>query len=105
MKIPFISCYYLKKMAPSRMPTRRVQPSSLLDAEHAYESLVRDFRYFGGSVKTVLIDKSTLQTDQNLVLQRPYHSHFVVRGTASFMPYLDKSKRVKLCNFMFLWAR
>ncbi len=26
------------------------------DAEHTYESLVRAFRYFGGSVKTVLVD-------------------------------------------------
>ncbi|MGC6653555.1 hypothetical protein ACP0G4_28900, partial [Escherichia coli] len=26
------------------------------DAEHTYESLVRAFRYFGGCVKTVLVD-------------------------------------------------
>lgn len=53
------------------------------DAEHTYESLVRAFRYFGGGVKTVLVDNQKAAVLKNLNGNVVFNAGDPLRGRKS----------------------
>ena len=67
------------------------------DAEHTYESLVRSFRYFGGSIKTVLVDNqkaAVLRHGQNGNIE--FNAGFLqLAGHYGFIPRACKPYRAR----------
>lgn len=66
------------------------------DAEHTYESLVRAFRYFGGSVKTVLVDNQKAAVLKNNNGQVVFNSGFLLLADHyDFLPRACRPRRAR----------
>ncbi|EGY29540.1 Transposase [Candidatus Regiella insecticola 5.15] len=79
------------------------------DAEHTYESLVRSFNYFGGSVKNVLVDNqkaAVIKHGQNGniefnagFLQFAHHYGFIPRACKPYRPQ-TKGKTERMVGYV-----
>ncbi|MFP1498079.1 IS21 family transposase [Escherichia coli] len=67
------------------------------DAEHTYESLVRAFRYFGGSVKTVLVDNQKAAVLKNNNGKVVFNSGFLLllADHYGFLPRACRPRRAR----------
>ena len=66
------------------------------DAEHTYESLVRAFRYFGGSVKTVLVDNQKAAVLKNNNGKMVFNSGFLLLADHyGFLPRACRPRRAR----------
>lgn len=66
------------------------------DAEHTYESLVRAFRYFGGSVKTVLVDNQKAAVLKNNNGKVVFNSGFLLLADHyDFLPRACRPRRAR----------
>ena len=66
------------------------------DAEHTYESLVRAFRYFGGSVKTVLVDNQKAAVLKNNNGKVVFNSGFLLLADHyGFLPRACRPRRAR----------
>jgi len=66
------------------------------DAEHTYESLVRAFRYFGGSVKTLLVDNQKAAVLKNHNGNVVFNAGFLMLAEHySFTPRACKPRRAR----------
>ncbi len=66
------------------------------DAEHTYESLVRAFRYFGGSVKTVLVDNQKAAVLKNNNGKVVFNSGFLLLANHyGFLPRACRPRRAR----------
>lgn len=66
------------------------------DAEHTYESLVRTFRYFGGSVKTVLVDNQKAAVLKNNNGKVVFNSGFLLLADHyDFLPRACRPRRAR----------
>jgi len=66
------------------------------DAEHTYESLVRAFRYFGGSVKTVLVDNQKAAVLKNHNGNLVFNAGFMMLAEHyGFAPRACKPRRAR----------
>lgn len=66
------------------------------DAEHTYESLVRAFRYFGGGVKTVLVDNQKAAVLKNHNGNVLFNSGFLLLADHySFQPRACRPRRAR----------
>lgn len=64
------------------------------DAEHTYESLVRAFRYFGGCVKTVLVDNQKAAVLKNNNGKVVFNSGFLLLADHyNFLPWACRPRR------------
>ncbi|EPD7539663.1 IS21 family transposase [Escherichia coli] len=66
------------------------------DAEHTYESLVRAFRYFGGCVKTVLVDNQKAAVLKNNNGKVVFNSGFLLLADHyNFLPRACRPRRAR----------
>ena len=66
------------------------------DAEHTYESLVRAFRYFGGCVKTVLVDNQKAAVLKNNNGKVVFNSGFLLLADHyNFLPQACRPRRAR----------
>ncbi len=66
------------------------------DAEHTYESLVRAFRYFGGCVKTVLVDNQKAAVLKNNNRKVVFNSGFLLLADHyNFLPRACRPRRAR----------
>ena len=66
------------------------------DAEHTYESLVRAFRYFGGFVKTVLVDNQKAAVLKNNNGKVVFNSGFLLLADHyNFLPRACRPRRAR----------
>ncbi|WP_240702763.1 DDE-type integrase/transposase/recombinase, partial [Priestia megaterium] len=66
------------------------------DAEHTYESLVRAFRYFGGSVKTVLVDNQKAAVLKNSNGNVVFNAGFLLLADHyGFLPRACRPRRAR----------